>query len=119
GSHPAHRVGTRRPRRLCSGVRRERGGRAVPRLHRARRRLMCGIAGLVTNDGRAPSANVMTTMSETLAHRGPDGIGHYRSGDVAMMQRRLAIIDLVTGDQPLYEPAGAALVANRAIYNYI
>ncbi|HKF74347.1 MAG TPA: asparagine synthase (glutamine-hydrolyzing) [Stellaceae bacterium] len=80
---------------------------------------MCGIAGLVTNDGRAPSANVMAAMSETLAHRGPDGIGHYRSGDVAMMQRRLAIIDLVTGDQPLYEPAGAALVANGEIYNYI
>ncbi len=80
---------------------------------------MCGIAGLVTNDGRAPSANVMTAMSEALAHRGPDGIGHYRSGDVAMMQRRLAIIDLVTGDQPLYEPGGAALVANGEIYNYI
>ena len=80
---------------------------------------MCGIAGLATNDGRAPSANVMTAMSETLAHRGPDGVGHYRSGDVAMMQRRLAIIDLVTGDQPLYESGGAALVANGEIYNYI
>ena len=61
----------------------------------------------------------MTAMSETLAHRGPDGVGHYRSGDVAMMQRRLAIIDLVTGDHPLYDPAGAALVANGEIYNYI
>ena len=80
---------------------------------------MCGIAGLATNDGRPPSANVMTAMSEALAHRGPDGVGHYRAGDVAMMQRRLAIIDLVTGDQPLYEPAGAALVANGEIYNYI
>ena len=80
---------------------------------------MCGIAGLVTNDGRAPGENALTVMSETLAHRRPDGIGHYRAGDVAMMQRRLAIIDLVTGDQPLYEPAGAALVANGEIYNYI
>ncbi len=80
---------------------------------------MCGIAGLATNDGRAPSANALTAMSETLARRGPDGIGHYRAGDVAMIQRRLAIIDLVTGDQPLYEPAGAALVANAEIYNYI
>ena len=80
---------------------------------------MCGIAGLATSDGRAPSANVMTVMSEALAHRGPDGVGHYRSADVAMMQRRLAIIDLVTGDQPLYEPAGAALVANGEIYNYV
>ena len=80
---------------------------------------MCGIAGLATHDGRAPSANALTVMSETLAHRGPDGVGNYRAGDVAMMQRRLAIIDLVTGDQPLYEPAGAALVANGEIYNYI
>ena len=80
---------------------------------------MCGIAGIMTADGRAPSANAMQAMAETLAHRGPDGIGHYRVGDVAMMQRRLAIIDLVTGDQPLYEPGGAALVANGEIYNYV
>ena len=80
---------------------------------------MCGIAGIMTSDGRAPSANALQTMAETLAHRGPDGIGHYRAGDVAMMQRRLAIIDLVTGDQPLYEPGGAALVANGEIYNYV
>jgi len=80
---------------------------------------MCGIAGIMSSGGRPPSANAMQTMAETLAHRGPDGIGHYRAGDVAMMQRRLAIIDLVTGDQPLYEPGGAALVANGEIYNYI
>jgi len=80
---------------------------------------MCGIAGIMTSDGRAPSANALQAMAETLAHRGPDGIGHYRAGDVVMMQRRLAIIDLVTGDQPLYEPGGAALVANGEIYNYV
>ena len=80
---------------------------------------MCGIAGIMTSDGRPPSPNVVQAMAEALAHRGPDGIGHYRAGDVAMMQRRLAIIDLVTGDQPLYEPGGAALVANGEIYNYV
>jgi len=80
---------------------------------------MCGIAGMMTSDGRPPSPNVMQAMAEALAHRGPDGVGHYRLGDVAMMQRRLAIIDLVTGDQPLYEPGGAALVANGEIYNYV
>src|SRR6185437_16220010 len=57
-------------------------------------------------------------MESALAHRGPDGNGHYRSGDVGMVQTRLAIIDLATGDQPLYEPGGAALMANGEIYNY-
>ncbi len=80
---------------------------------------MCGIAGLMTNDGRPPSGNALQATGEALGHRGPDGTGHYRAGDVAMIQRRLAIIDLVTGDQPLYEPGGAALVANGEIYNYI
>ena len=54
-----------------------------------------------------------------LAHRGPDGQGRYVKGDTALVQTRLAIIDLKTGDQPLYEPGGAALVANGEIYNYI
>ncbi|MGH6996044.1 MAG: asparagine synthase (glutamine-hydrolyzing), partial [Stellaceae bacterium] len=58
-------------------------------------------------------------METALQHRGPDGFGHYRAGDVGMVQTRLAIIDLATGDQPLYEPSGAALVANGEIYNYI
>src|SRR6201994_3190296 len=58
-------------------------------------------------------------MEKALSHRGPDGNGHYRAGDVGMVQTRLAIIDLATGDQPLYEPGGAALVANGEIYNYV
>ena len=58
-------------------------------------------------------------MGEALRHRGPDGDGQYRSGDVGMVQTRLAIIDLATGDQPLYEPGGAALIANGEIYNYL
>ncbi len=58
-------------------------------------------------------------MGAALRHRGPDGDGHYRSGDVGMVQTRLAIIDLATGDQPLFEPGGAALIANGEIYNYL
>ena len=61
----------------------------------------------------------LQAMEGALRHRGPDGNGHYRSGDVGMVQTRLAIIDLATGDQPLYEPGGAALIANGEIYNYI
>jgi len=80
---------------------------------------MCGIAGIMTLKGDAPSMTALQAMGTALRHRGPDGNGHYRSGDVGIVQTRLAIIDLQTGDQPLYEPGGAALVANAEIYNYI
>ncbi|MPY72592.1 MAG: asparagine synthetase B, partial [Alphaproteobacteria bacterium] len=49
----------------------------------------------------------------------PDGDGIHAAGNMAMLQTRLAIIDLETGDQPLIEPGGAALVANGEIYNYL
>jgi asparagine synthase (glutamine-hydrolysing) len=80
---------------------------------------MCGIAGLMTQDGTAPPLAPLRAMGAALRHRGPDGDGRYRSGDLAMVQTRLAIIDLATGDQPLYEPGGTALIANAEIYNYI
>jgi len=80
---------------------------------------MCGIAGLMSQNGVAPPLAPLHAMGAALRHRGPDGDGRYRSGDVGMVQTRLAIIDLVTGDQPLYEPSGTALIANAEIYNYI
>jgi asparagine synthase (glutamine-hydrolysing) len=80
---------------------------------------MCGIAGLMMQGDAPLASELLRAMAPALAHRGPDGEGHYRTSDVAMMQARLAIIDLATGDQPLYEPGGAALVANAEIYNYI
>ena len=80
---------------------------------------MCGIAGLMSSDGSASDSAAVREMGARLAHRGPDGTGHYQSGDVAMVHRRLAVIDLETGDQPLYEPEGAALIANAEIYNYV
>src|ERR1700739_1998447 len=80
---------------------------------------MCGIAGLMTQDGAPAPSGPLRGMAAALRHRGPDGDGRYRSGDVGMAQTRLAIIDLATGDQPLYEPNGAALIANAEIYNYI
>jgi asparagine synthase (glutamine-hydrolysing) len=80
---------------------------------------MCGIAGLMTHDGAPPSSAPLRAMEAALRHRGPDGVGHYRSADLAMVQTRLAIIDLETGAQPLYEPAGTALIANAEIYNYL
>jgi asparagine synthase (glutamine-hydrolysing) len=84
---------------------------------------MCGIAGIMTIDGRPPSGRALDGLERALAHRGPDGAGRHLSGGVGMVQTRLAVIDLETGDQPLYadKPGGgkAALVANGEIYNYI
>ena len=79
---------------------------------------MCGIAGLILNTGApAPEAALLDALAVPLAHRGPDGHGHTVVGRVALVHNRLSIIDLVTGDQPLF--AGpAALVANGEIYNY-
>ena len=85
---------------------------------------MCGIAGMMTVDGSPPDSGVLERMSDALAHRGPDGQGRHVSGNVGMVQTRLAIIDLETGDQPLYvmDDTGqpkASLVTNGEIYNYI
>ena len=85
---------------------------------------MCGIAGIMSIDGAPPESSILDRLSELLAHRGPDGNGQHLSGDVGMVHTRLAIIDLETGDQPIYvsdaeQSAKAALVANGEIYNYI
>ena len=78
---------------------------------------MCGIAGVVMRDGSAPEAGVLERLQAAIAHRGPDGQGVLVRGDTALVHNRLAIIDLVTGDQPLYAPGGAVLVCNGEIYN--
>ena len=78
---------------------------------------MCGIAGLILKPGATPDAALLQRLIGALAHRGPDGSGHHVAGQVALAHNRLAIIDLATGDQPLF--AGpAALVGNGEVYNY-
>jgi asparagine synthase (glutamine-hydrolysing) len=80
---------------------------------------MCGIAGIVTRDGKAPDAHLLDTMQRALGHRGPDGSGRHVAAGVGLVQTRLAIIDLSTGDQPLFGPGHSVLVANGEIYNYL
>jgi len=80
---------------------------------------MCGIAGIMTSNGALPPTVVVQSMEAALRHRGPDGHGYYAKNDIGMIQTRLAIIDLATGDQPLYDTNGTVLVANGEIYNYI
>jgi asparagine synthase (glutamine-hydrolysing) len=78
---------------------------------------MCGLAGVMTLDGSAPEASMLDRLLAAIAHRGPDGPHRLVRGDTALLHARLAIIDLQTGDQPLFTPAGTALVCNGEIYN--
>ncbi len=79
---------------------------------------MCGIAGLIAGPGAPqPGAATLANIIAAMAHRGPDAGGQTISGRVGIAQNRLAIIDLVTGDQPFFAGT-AALVANGEIYNY-
>jgi asparagine synthase (glutamine-hydrolysing) len=79
--------------------------------------IMCGIAGVIMKDGGTPEPAMLERLLRAIAHRGPDGNGSVVRGDTALLQARLAIVDLLTGDQPLFAPGGAALVANGEIYN--
>lgn len=75
---------------------------------------MCGIAG-VTGGGRT---ELVRRMTDTIAHRGPDDSGFYCDEDIAIGQRRLSIIDLHSGQQPMSNETGTLqLVCNGEIYN--
>lgn len=78
---------------------------------------MCGIAGVMTRDGAAPDPAMLRAMQAALGHRGPDGQGMLVRDGVGLVHLRLAIVDLTTGDQPLFAPGGTALIANGEIYN--
>src|SRR5437660_4351399 len=79
---------------------------------------MCGICGIAARRGRADLDRV-AAMSATLVHRGPDSFGEYVDGPVAIAARRLSIIDLETGDQPIGNEDGSIqVVQNGEIYNY-
>ena len=81
---------------------------------------MCGIAGILYADSnRSVSAELLTEMGNAIAHRGPDGEGTFRAGSVGLVHRRLAIIDLEGGRQPLSnEDESIHVVFNGEIYNY-
>src|SRR5580658_924806 len=79
---------------------------------------MCGIAGYVLRQGLAAQARVRA-MCDQIRHRGPDDDGYYVSGPCAIGMRRLSIIDLATGHQPIGNEDGTLqVVFNGEIYNY-
>jgi asparagine synthase (glutamine-hydrolysing) len=81
---------------------------------------MCGIAGVLTLDGSRAERDVLQTMTDILAHRGPDGEGQWLNGPVGLGHRRLSIIDLShQADQPMISSDGKAIIVfNGEIYNY-
>src|ERR1700689_161416 len=81
---------------------------------------MCGAAGEVRLDGRAPDVAAVAAMAEGMAARGPDGSGVWSQGRVALGHRRLKIIDLTeAGAQPMVDSdLGLTIVWNGCIYNY-
>lgn len=78
---------------------------------------MCGICGIIR---KGDNKDIIKKMNDRIIHRGPDGEGYYIDGDVAFGHRRLSIIDLSTGDQPIYnEDDSVVTVYNGEIYNYL
>lgn len=81
---------------------------------------MCGINGVYVADGTASADRMLVeAMTQSVVHRGPDGAGIYCDNLVVLGHRRLSIIDLDGGDQPIYnEDKTIAIVFNGEIYNY-
>ena len=79
---------------------------------------MCGIAGFVSKIKN--KKKIIKSMCDKIQHRGPDGEGYYIDANIALGHRRLSIIDLTTGDQPIYnENKSLVTIFNGEIYNYI
>jgi asparagine synthase (glutamine-hydrolysing) len=81
---------------------------------------MCGIAGIFDYRGRAEiDRTLLRRMTDILSHRGPDGDGYHIEPGIGLGHRRLAIVDLATGDQPLFNEDGTiCVVYNGEIYNF-
>src|SRR5215213_4540412 len=81
---------------------------------------MCGIVGIVRNDGKPVDEELLARMNQAIRHRGPDEDGFYVNGSVGMAMRRLAIIDLKYGQQPIHNHDRSAwIIFNGEIYNYL
>ena len=79
---------------------------------------MCGIAGVATR-GSSPPRELIASMCDAMRHRGPDGEGVHIEPGVGLGMRRLAVLDLVSGDQPVANEARTVhVVFNGEIYNY-
>ena len=74
---------------------------------------MCGICGIVDLESRPVDGDVLDAMNRTLTHRGPDSAGRLVDGRVGLAMRRLSIIDLEGGDQPIANETGTVQVVQN------
>jgi len=80
---------------------------------------MCGIAGFVNANGDAVERSTLEAMNQAIAHRGPDDDGFYINENVGLAMRRLSIIDVAGGKQPIHNADKSKwIVFNGEIYNY-
>src|SRR5918911_3565708 len=80
---------------------------------------MCGICGMLALDGGAVDERAVRSMADALVHRGPDSEGLFADGPVGLAARRLAIIDLARGDQPMRNEDGSVVVVqNGELYEH-
>ena len=80
---------------------------------------MCGLVGFIDKTSKKDKKNIIKNMADVIIHRGPDGEGFYVDDSIAMGFRRLSIIDLKGGNQPLYnEEKDMVINFNGEIYNY-
>ncbi|MCH8295521.1 hypothetical protein IH992_30940 [Candidatus Poribacteria bacterium] len=81
---------------------------------------MCGIVGICNLNGDPVPTGLLKRMTDIIAHRGPDGEGHYTDGPIGLGHRRLAIIDLSpAGQQPMTNETGDVIITyNGEIYNF-
>src|SRR3989442_1904547 len=80
---------------------------------------MCRIAGIMSFEGRPVASEEMGAMCRAMVHRGPDNEGFYIGPGVGLGMRRLSIIDLQTGHQPVHNEDGTVwVVFNGEIYNF-
>src|SRR5688572_965267 len=81
---------------------------------------MCGIVGIVRSDGTDIDRGLLGRMCDSIRHGGPDDDGFYIDGSVGLGMRRLSIIDLKTGQQPIHNSDRSSwIVFNGEIYNYL
>jgi asparagine synthase (glutamine-hydrolysing) len=81
---------------------------------------MCGIAGIFNPSGKAVEQSALRGMCDVIRHRGPDDEGFFTADGAGLGMRRLSIIDLNTGSQPIYnEDKTVAVVLNGEIYNFL
>ncbi len=81
---------------------------------------MCGIAGFYEPNGGPVDAALLDRMSAVIKHRGPDGCGQYASAGIGLAHRRLSIIDLAGGSQPMSNEDGTVqVIFNGEIYNFV